>query len=168
MTNDIGTFDDSPTAPPSLFRWQRVPHYYGDIERRLFMAAGAIMLFGIFNFRPYIAAPLYLSVLGIVVLVTAAGMISPHQRWLAVGNAFIALTGTVIFGFAAADDRAYFTVYESALPAALAWTDLALAMIFLTALYFSVKTLRWRFTKGKIQLIHKRLERTRHAAPPTI
>jgi hypothetical protein len=142
----------------SLLAKSRAHHYYGDIERTLFILGGLVMLVGLFFFYQYLPFPSYISLLAIVILVIIAGLLSPRQKWLAVVNMVIAALGSLIFGL-----QAFVTRLEADMgyfPAALPWVNLAIALIFLFALYFSTKTLRWRFAKGKERLWEKKEDGT--------
>jgi hypothetical protein len=132
-----------PTAHP------KVTHYYGDIERQLFLLAAVVMLVGFFFLHEAIRLPPFLSIAAIVAVVILAGLVSPRQWWLTVANVALSFFGLVIFGFEA------FATSSAAVPKALPWVNLLLSVIFLFGLYFSTKTLRWRFGKGRGRLWDK-------------
>lgn len=112
-----------------------VPHYYGDIVRRIFLAAAAILLVT----SPFLASasalalPLALS--AALILAGLAALTSPRKRWVMAVDAVIAGAGVVvaeIFAIAAwgASAIVAFLISE------------ALAIAFLFALYYGVKTVR--------------------------
>lgn len=136
------------------FAKRHIPHYYGDTERTLFLFAGAAMLVGLFFFNQFLPSPLYLSLIAVATLVVMAGFVSPRQKWLTFANTAVAFIGSVIFSYEA------FTTRDAAqagyYPAVLPWMNLILAAIFMLTLYFTVKTLRWRFSKGEARLWDKK------------
>lgn len=145
------TFIDPNEVP---FARRHIPHYYGDVERELLLFAGAVMLVGLFFFHQLLPSPMYLSLMAIMVLVVIAGAVSPRQKWLAVVNAAVAFIGGIIFSYEAFTTRA--AAQAGYYPEVLPWMNLTLAIVFIFTLYFSVKTLRWRFSKGEGRLWDKR------------
>ncbi len=110
-------------------------HYYGDIVRRLFLAAGVVMIFSLPFVYQFIPLPFILSILTIFGVVFFAGLLSPIQRWLIVHNVMISAGPFILFEFYAvsaylAADESFFLVNQ------------VLALIFIFALYFSSKTVR--------------------------
>ncbi|MEK7067191.1 MAG: hypothetical protein AAB950_00095 [Patescibacteria group bacterium] len=116
----------------------RIPsHYYGDVVRRMFLVGAVIMLLALPFFYRLIPAPIFFSVLAIIVVELAAGMTSPKTLWSAIVNVCIA-----IFGIFAFENEAIsaFSRYDA--ETGYFWTNQLLALIFLIALYYSVKTVR--------------------------
>lgn len=120
-------------------------HYYGDIVRYLFLAGAVLMLIGLPIFQDYIQFPVLISVCSITVLVIAAGLTNPQQMSSATANFAIAVIGFIIF--------TYHSVIASGreLPSdKFLLTNVLLAMVFLFALYFSMKTLRARMLDNSL------------------
>lgn len=121
----------------------RMMHYYGDIVRRLFLLGAAIMLLGFPFFNKEIdQSPMY-SLMGMILLVMAAGITNPRQRWIVfLDTVFSAIA---VFNFE------YYAIkfWVPPAPRAIFITDQLLAVIFLVALYYSVKTLRGMYVDGE-------------------
>lgn len=112
-----------------------VPHYYGDYIRSIFIIVGAFMLI----LAPFVSerAPqlLPIQVVSAVVLVLLAGLTSPTKEWVLILDAIAAGLGVIFFEFlalAAYNASAWFSF--------IALEGVAIA--FLVALYFSIKTVR--------------------------
>jgi hypothetical protein len=112
----------------------RVPHYYGDIVRRIFIgAAAAIVIFAPFFGGNVLLLPF--EIIGAVVLVILAGLTTPKNMSIMIVNAVAAALGVVI----------YETTALYAYSNGDVWTFLAhetLVVTFVFALYFSMKTVR--------------------------
>lgn len=114
-------------------------HYYGDIVRYLFLSAGVLMLIGLPIFQDYINLPVIISVCAIAILGIAAGLTNPQQMMSATANFVVAIAGFIIFAYNSvvaygneiADDK-------------FLLSNVVLGVLFLFALYFSMKTLRAR------------------------
>lgn len=115
--------------------WPSVPHYYGDVSRQCLLGAVALLL---------LASPLYgdnvriefpFEIAGALVIVAFAAFTNPHLRWACMGDAAVSGAGLALYaGWA-------FFEYDSISPLALV-LRLAIALIFLFAFYFSMKTVR--------------------------
>lgn len=116
-------------------------HYYGDIVRRLFILAGAIMLISLPFVKDLIPVSIFFAVLGIDVVVVVAGLMSPGHRWTALVNVVLSVIALPIFEY-------YAVTRPQPLSDLLFWINQSLAAVFLFALYFSVKTFRGFFIKG--------------------
>ena len=112
-----------------------VAHYYGDYVRSIFIVVGAFMLV----LAPFVSerAPqlLPMQVVSAVVLVLLAGLTSPNKEWVLILDAIAAGLGVIFFEFLA------LAAYNAA-----AWFSFialeTVAIAFLIALYFSIKTVR--------------------------
>jgi len=115
-------------------------HYYGDLVRKLFMAAAVIMLIGLPFFHDYIPVPVNYSVLGIILLGIFAGLVNPKLYLVTLLNTMIATVALIAFEFYAiksfTQQQSFFFVINE-----------LLAIIFLFALYYSTKTLRGTMSK---------------------
>ncbi len=120
---------------PSYARLIRIPHYYGDVVRILFLGGTALMLF---------ASPLYGSalrtefpyeVIGALIAVTLAGLTNPKSRLALFVDAIFAMLAAVIFAVWG------LTQYDEI--TSLAFTlRLSIAVVAFFAFYYSVKTVR--------------------------
>ncbi|MBM3272553.1 hypothetical protein FJY94_04745 [Candidatus Kaiserbacteria bacterium] len=111
-----------------------VRHYWGDAVRQLLvLAAVAIMLGSPFYTRLF-GANLILNVFAVLVIVAFAALTSPLKHWVIMGDAVIAGLGVTVFGSLAIASYQYSLVDSVA--------SLALSLVFLSAFYFSIKTLR--------------------------
>lgn len=114
-------------------------HYYGDIVRYLFLAAGIIMLITLPLFQSLIETPLMVSITGIAVLGIAAGLTNPQQVVSAVVNFVISIVGFITFAYSAT------TSFQGKIENdKFILTNIILAAIFIFAIYFSMKTMRSR------------------------
>lgn len=112
-----------------------VAHYYGDPVRQLFLAAAALSVIAAPFFPGVLPFNTAQSVLFIVVLVVAAALTNPKKRWTAVADAVIAAYGVIVVESFAIDEFS-----KSSWP--LFFVRELLAIAFLFALYYSVKTIR--------------------------
>ncbi len=119
-------------------------HYYGDIVRRCFLFAAIVMLVTIPFFQYIIGFPTNVSIIGILVVSAAAGFTNPRHKQTAFLNAVISAIGLVIFEHYALD--AY---QKYAFDNMLFLVNQVLAVDFLIALYYSVKTTRGMLMRGR-------------------
>jgi hypothetical protein len=115
-------------------------HYYGDITRRLFVAAGIIIITTLPFFSALIPFPITISAFGVLVIGFVAGMTSPRQSWVTILDALVAVTGLIIFEYYAV--VAYHMTPATRTTNLFFWSNELLAVLFFFALYFSGKTLR--------------------------
>ena len=120
---------------PGLRLEPRIPHYYGDFVRKLFLFLAALILV----IEPFLARSLPwilpFEIAGAVVLVFLAALTSPTKQMVMVANAFAAAIGMI--GFEAI---ALYSFFSGSVPLFLARE--IFAVMCLLALYFSVKTIR--------------------------
>jgi len=114
---------------------QSVPHYYGDIVRQLFICTAALMLIAAPFYADSLRVELPFEIAGALVLVALAALVNPHKKSVMVANAVASGVGLVIFET--------WTLYAYQ---ASSWVQVGLrqllALLFLVAFYFSVKTVR--------------------------
>lgn len=113
-----------------------IEHYYGDIVRYLFLAAGVVMLITLPLFQANINLPIIISIIAITILGIAAGLTNPKQLTSRLTNFIISVIGFIVFGYSAVNSFGVVNGDKFLL------TNILLAIIFLFALYFSMKTLR--------------------------
>ncbi len=113
----------------------QIPHYYGDHVRALFVAASALWLVSLPFFPSILPFDPVLQVISIVIVVVFAALTNPRKIWILTYDTLIAGMGVVIFEVTAIY---YFSVST--------WIEFfvreALVILFLLALYMSIKTLR--------------------------
>jgi hypothetical protein len=119
-----------------------VPNYYGDYVRKIFFAAAATMLI----LSPFLDSEMQillpLEIGGALAFAILGAMTSPMSRTSMLANSAAAIVGIIIYeGLAllAYAEEAYMVFIERE----------ALAIAFLVALYFSLKTLR-NMTTGRV------------------
>ena len=115
-----------------------IPHYYGDIIRKHLLLAGGIVLLAAIYDRELLNFYLVVGVFGVLTFTVLAGLISPRVR-LVVG--YVAILSAVMFLlFEYFAINAYLQV-EDIFRLVFVLRE-ALAVIFLSILYFSTKTVR--------------------------
>ncbi len=118
----------------------KFPHYYGDTVRWLFMIAAIGMLLMLPAVSNILNIPAVVSVIGILILGFAAGFTNPKQLWDAVVNAIISAGGFLMFETVAV--WTYQQNFNTAQAERFFLANVGLGLVFLIAIYFSVKTLR--------------------------
>jgi len=115
--------------------WPAVPHYYGDTIRQLFIANAGLILIGAPFYADSLSAELPFEILGALVLAGLAALVNPHNKSFLFANAIAAGVGLLFYETWALSN------YEVSTWAQFIWREL-IAIIFLIAFYFSVKTVR--------------------------
>jgi hypothetical protein len=116
-------------------------HYYGDVIRTLFVLAGVVMLVMLPFFTPLIKMPLFISIIGILVLAIFAGFLNPRQLWIVVANTIIAVIACAIFEYNAAITYVTPTT-DLSLSKGFFWVNQILAFLFFVSIYLGVKSVR--------------------------
>lgn len=111
-------------------------HYYGTLVRELFLVAGVLMLVGLPFFSDHLNVPVLLSVLGVVIIASLAGLTSRKQRFVVGLDAGAALIGLFTFEIAAVH------VFQNFGGDSFFWFNQILAILFFFIFYFAVKTFR--------------------------
>jgi len=121
-----------------------IEHYYGDIVRQLFLIAAVLILMSIPLYAELLPYALAVQTLVVVVVAIFAALTNPFKKWILVGDAVIAVLGLLAFEVAA------ISAYVEKMYLLFAARE-ALALVFLFALYFSVKTVcaMWLHQLGK-------------------
>ncbi len=115
-----------------------MPHYYGDVVRRIFVGIGLVMGITFPFFYTLINLPVFLSILAIVILVFLAGWENPRHTFIIVLNTLVSIIGCTVFEYATV--RFYVEVGRADVP--FFWLNQVLATAFFVAIYYSSKTLR--------------------------
>ncbi|HUC31588.1 MAG TPA: hypothetical protein VMR99_02800 [Candidatus Paceibacterota bacterium] len=109
-------------------------HYYDTIVRKLFLAGAIVLILTYPFFSPLLPERPAFILIGIVLLSVMAGLTNPKQRWTSLIDIAVSLFAVVYF-----ENHAIIFVRNPS----LFWifmTDQLLVLIFIVALYFSVKT----------------------------
>jgi|GEM_PF-1148475 hypothetical protein len=110
-------------------------HYWGDAVRQL-LITGAVAGMLASPFFPDLFGPgLLFNIGAVLVIVGFAALTSPYKRWVIMGDAVIAGVGVILFGGSA-------VLSYGPLGLAASVVALGLGLVFLSAFYFAVKTLR--------------------------
>lgn len=117
-------------------------HYYGDTVRKFFLVGSAFMLITLPTFQSVVPASIYVSILAALGATFVAGALAPDRKWVALFSVFVAAAATGIFEYYAANAALgknfwFFVVNQ------------ILALNFLTAFYYSTKTLRGMMSQRK-------------------
>lgn len=123
-----------PAGDPFQHPFGTVAHYYGDIVRALFVAA-AIMAGVAIPFSGELTTGAIIGAPAIVILLVLAGLTNPHGKTIVTLDAVVSAAGVVFTQLLAlsAYSQEYFPLF--------AFLE-AISIVFMAALYFSVKTLR--------------------------
>ncbi|MEK7155966.1 MAG: hypothetical protein AAB734_03745 [Patescibacteria group bacterium] len=137
MGDDDGGLNVREESPymPDLAPGPKISHYYGDYVRQIFMASAAIMLV----FSPFLARtfPMALpfEIGGALIIAVLGALTNPARQMSLLANAIASGVGVVVYELLALN-----AFYSGAM---IAFVEReALAIGFLFALYFSLKTLR--------------------------
>lgn len=112
-----------------------IPHYFGDIVRRLFIVNGVIVLIALPVFKHFLPISSLASTSAIVFLIIFAAMTNPLLPWVNKTNVAISVIGLLIF-----ENLAIVSYGIVAFEQSLVYQ--VLSAIFFFSLYFSVKTFR--------------------------
>lgn len=123
---------------PESFPFASIPHYYGDAVRELLVGAAALMLLGTPFYPDLLSIGIMPQVAAAVIIAILAALTSPRLTSTLILDAVIAAIGLVVFESAAID------AYHDGSPSLFVLRE-ALAVVFLFALYFSLKTVRSMF-----------------------
>jgi hypothetical protein len=129
-----------PERPSELL----VPHYHGETVRKFFLAGAIIMLLTLPFFNDLLPVPLFISIPSILVFGVGAGLINPKYISVALLNLAIAAGALLVFEY-----FAVVNYHGEGIMYTLFWIDQFLALNFLVAFYYSVKTVRGMLTRSK-------------------
>lgn len=118
------------------------PHYYGDLVRKLFLAAAVFMIIMLPFMNQFLEVPLYVSILIAIGISVFAGITNPVQAWAVIFNFIIALIGSIVAEYEAVQGYTNYSITHRTF-----WANQILAIIFIVALYYSTKTVRGMFLK---------------------
>ncbi|PIR84103.1 hypothetical protein COU18_01735 [Candidatus Kaiserbacteria bacterium CG10_big_fil_rev_8_21_14_0_10_51_14] len=119
----------------NLRQLRSISHYYGDSTRQFLIAAAVLML---------VASPFYgdnfrvefpLEVMSVLIIIACAALINPKAAFAFVGSTLISGVGAGVYAMWGV------LAYDTINPIAFA-LRIAISILFLSAFYFSLKTLR--------------------------
>ena len=111
-------------------------HYYGNLVRLIFIVGAVWMLIGLPTMTRVLNIPIGISIVGVIILVIAAGFTNPAQESSLRMNSIIAVIYTIIFAYLA------WYMYNHAVPGGFLFANQVAAIAFLAASYFAIKS--WR------------------------
>lgn len=117
-------------------------HYYGDLVRKFFLAAAIFMLVMLPFMNRFLEVPLYISIVIAIGISVFAGLTNPIQKWVAILDFVIAVTGASVAEYHAVIGYTTYSMVHRSF-----WANQILAVIFLVALYYSTKTVRGMIVK---------------------
>ncbi len=120
---------------PHYPNFERIPHYYGDTVRVLFIVVLVGILAGAPLYTTALTAQLPFVVIGALVLITLAGLTNPQGHVVMIVNAVVSAFGILLFETWALLEYQNGTLLEFVVREAIAF-------IFMFAFYFSLKTVR--------------------------
>ena len=132
--------EDAPIAhiptPP------HIPHYHGDAVRILFViAAGMVFLIEMLDAELPFSPALMMTL--VVLLVIAAGITNPVQKWIHWVNLLLSVIGLMLFGGTA------LARFKTDAPFHEYFLITSLATVFLVALYLATRTVRGYIVHGR-------------------
>lgn len=130
-----GGWVDSIWNVPGMSRLPRIPHYYGDYARQLMIAAAALILIGAPIYGNNLRVEFPFIVLGSLIIVGLAALINPRDMWVSAASTIFSGVGVLAYG-------AWGMFEYSASNPITFILRLAIAIVFLFAFYFSLKTVR--------------------------
>lgn len=108
---------------------------YSDIVRKLFLICGLVLLITLPFLRTTIPSGISYPIILILALTFFAGMTSPKQKHIIIGDIFVSVLGFAIFMYQATSKfTTFFDLFFI--------TNFSLAILFLFAFYWSLKTIR--------------------------
>lgn len=127
-------------------RRHKLWHYHGDEVRVIFVVAAVVLIIA-----QSTGADLPMTTTGAVgsamLLVIAAGITNPLQKWIHWLNAALAIGGSLLFGTTAVN---YYRTGMSTFSPSFTYTE-ALALLSLVALYFTTRTIRGLLQKQVLE-----------------
>ncbi len=122
-------------------------HYYGRLVRKFFLFGGIVMLLSLPFFNDLIPASPTFSLLAVVAVSLAAGLINPLMRSAVLFNVLVSIAALIIFEYEA------ISLYAAIPSSDAEWLffviNQALALNFFLATYYGTKSARGLLVKGK-------------------
>jgi hypothetical protein len=111
-------------------------HYYGDLVRVIFVIGAAFILLGMPRITELLQVSVIFPILAIAILGVAAGITNPVQKFSLKFNVFVSVLFLIIFAYLA------WYSFTNEIGGVLELSNQVIALLFLIASYFSVKSLR--------------------------
>ena len=77
----------------------RLSHYYGDTIRICFIVGGIIMLLTLPFFKYLVDAPIFVSIIAMLVIGVTAGLTNPRQLWVIMFDAVVSAVAFIVFEY---------------------------------------------------------------------
>lgn len=139
--------DPQDFAPKKSVTAPQIPHYYGDIVRRLFLISGVIVLITLPFNNNILPIHISLTTLLVIILIFFAAITNPFQKWVAFVNVGISILAVLTFEYFAVSGYSGEEIN-------LFMVRQILSVIFFFALYYSGKTLRAMLLKQITKQTH--------------
>ena len=114
----------------------RIPHYYGDAVRIIFVVGAAYILWGLPRMTELLGIPVILSIVAVAILGIAAGITNPVQKFSLRMNAVVSVVFLISFAYLS------WYSYQESIGGVIEFANQLGAILFLVASYFSIKSLR--------------------------
>ena len=114
----------------------KITHYYGNIVRGIFITVAVILLIGLPQVTHLLQIPSFFAFCMIITLGIAAGITNPVQSESMVLNMYVSGVGLMLFAYL------NWVFYFTNVTGFVFSLNQVIAVLFLIALYFSIKTFR--------------------------
>lgn len=117
-------------------------HYYGDLVRIIFVIGAVVILWGMPRISEILSLPIILPIIAVVILGITAGFTNPVSLTSMKINVMVSVVFLIIFSYVA------WYSYTHEIGSVIEFANQAVAVLFLIASYFSVKSLRGAQTRS--------------------
>jgi hypothetical protein len=135
LETEEGGEGDFPWTGVTIKRWPVIPHYYGDAARMLLVIAAGLMLIASPWYGDNLRVEFPFELVGALIAIACAGLTDPRIRIFSFADLLVAGVGVAVYAMWGVAE------YGTINPIAFV-LRLAIAVIFMFAFYFSVKTTR--------------------------
>jgi hypothetical protein len=115
---------------------KQLHHYYGDIVRIIFIVGAIFILIGLPQMTELFRLPIILPIFAIALLGISAGITNPVQKFSLRLNIVVSILFLIVFAYTG------WYSYKTNIGGGVAFANQLLAILFLVASYFSIKSLR--------------------------
>jgi hypothetical protein len=119
-----------------LIKQKPFSHYYGDIVRIIFVIGAGVMLWGMPRITEIFQVSVLFPIIAIAILGIAAGITNPVQLFSLRLNVVVSLLFLIVFAYLA------WYAYVHHIDSTIELTNQVMAIMFLAASYFSIKSFR--------------------------
>lgn len=113
-----------------------INHYYGDIVRVIFIVGAIFILWGLPRITEIVNIPVFFPIIAVIVLGIAAGTTNPLKKISVQINAGVSVVFLGVFAYMS------WYCYVNHITSIIELANQVAAILFLTASYFSIKSLR--------------------------